>query len=333
MSLRALEALSRIKSKIEGGIYKYENCTCYCGSEDSILLAEMDRYGNYYPLVICKKCGIIRCNPRLTNESYIDLYSYEYRTLFGDKDKDKDELYKLWTQKARKVHDFITKNIPLPSNAVIFDIGCNMGTMLLPFHIDGHVVLGVDYGMEHIEYGKKRAGLNLEVGGIKQLKKFGHKADLIILNHVFEHFLDIDKELREIREIMKSDAYLYVSVPGTFWWIENNCRGNIMELLQNAHAWQFSLTSLRYVMECSGFEFIVGNEEILSIFKKTSTLKRNRQETEVGEFEEVVRYLKHIEKRNLPKYFIIEILEILGLKNCLRKFYHCLKSRNRQKRI
>lgn len=59
---------------------------------------------------------------------------------------------------------------------------------------------------------------------------------MIIMNHVFEHILDIDDELKKIQGIIKPDAYIYISVPGTFWWIENICSNNIMGLLTNAHA-------------------------------------------------------------------------------------------------
>lgn len=211
MSLLALESKIRVQEKIKNLFYKYEDCDCFCGSKDSVLLSDMDRYGIYYPFVICKNCGIMRANPRMTEGSYIDFYAYEYRQLYGDNDIDKEELYKTRVNQAQEVHDFITTLITLPRNAVVFDIGCNMGTMLLPFYQGGCEVMGVDYGLEYIEYGKKKTGLKLEIGGSELLKEFGKKADLIILNHVFEHFLNIDEELKQVRDILKPDAYIYIS--------------------------------------------------------------------------------------------------------------------------
>ena len=129
MSSLALESLHRVRRKIKDGTYKFEFRPCYCGSEDSILLAEMDRYGNYYPFVLCRRCGIMRANPRLTNESYIDFYTNEYRTLYGDSDRDKEELYLSRVKQSKEVFDFISDHIKLPPNGVVFDIGCNMGTI------------------------------------------------------------------------------------------------------------------------------------------------------------------------------------------------------------
>lgn len=317
MSHLALESQARIKAKIKEGLYKYQRCQCFCGIEDSMLLAQMDRYGNYYPFVICKRCGLIRANPRLTEEAYTDFYSYEYRMLYGDYDKDKDELWLNKMNQAKIAYDFINNHIKLPQKAVVFDIGCNMGTMLLPFYENGHETIGVDYGTDFIEYGRRKIGLKLEIGGVEKLKDFGKKADLVILNHVLEHFLDIENELNAIKEVMRPDAFIFIALPGTFWWIKNICLGNIMSLLQNAHTWQFSLNSLRYVMEWCGFELVYGNEEIRAIFK-VSNIFRNKRTIQQDEFRKVLSYLKNTERRYLPKFYMIKFLELLGIKGIIK---------------
>lgn len=169
MSRISLAAQSRIKEKIDNGDYKYEKVACLCGNEDSLFLADMDGYGNYYPFVICKRCGIMRANPRLTEESYMDFYTYDYRALSGDDDTDREELYKSRIKQARDVYSFISRYVHLQPGAVVFDIGCNMGTMLLPFYEIGCEVIGVDYGVDYIEYGRKKTGLMLEIGGIEKI--------------------------------------------------------------------------------------------------------------------------------------------------------------------
>ncbi|MFC1580606.1 class I SAM-dependent methyltransferase [Thermodesulfobacteriota bacterium] len=319
MSVAASEAKSRVRENIRSGKYKYENCGCYCGSEDAVLISEIDAYGNYYPLVLCKSCGIMRANPRWRKQDYVDFYMNEYRPLYGEKEKNNAEWNTLKLKEAKDVYNFITNHVTLPSNSVIFDIGCNKGIMLLPFRNAGSVVKGVDYGAENIEYGIEKMGLDLEVGGVETLRSFGKKADLIILNHVFEHFLNIDEELERIHKVLKTSGYIYISVPGTFWWIENRCRGNIMGLFQNAHTWQFSLETLKYVMECNGFKLLFGNDKILSIFKCSSAMPRTRDSRPKGEFDKAIKYLNHKEKKYLPKYLIIKIIEALGLRNRARK--------------
>jgi len=312
MSGIALESKKRVDDKIKSGFYRYENNPCYCGNDDDILFAERDWFGNYYPFVMCKRCGIGRASPRLAEESYVDFYTHEYRTLYGDNDRDKEELYGLRIKQAQDVYNFIGKHITLPESALVFDIGCNMGTMLLPFYNNGCRVMGVDYGIEYIDFGRKRTGLRLEAGGVDRLMDFGEKADLIILNHVFEHFFDIDKELKKIRQLLKPSAHIYISVPGTFWWIKNRCSGDILALLQNAHIWQFSQETLKYVMETSDFQLVFGNEEVSAIYKNVDLVRRKRSDIPRDEFEKISKYLISMERKHLLKRSIIKPLEMLG---------------------
>jgi 2-polyprenyl-3-methyl-5-hydroxy-6-metoxy-1,4-benzoquinol methylase len=308
LSAAAAGSKKRVEDKIASGVYEYVPQACYCGSREETLLSETDSYGIYYPLVICRKCGIVRANPRLSEESYIDLYAKEYRTLYGDDDIDKEELFNIRLKQADQVYGFITSAVKLPRGGVVYDVGCNMGTMLLPFHKAGFETYGVDYGVPYIEYGRAKTGLDLEAGGIEKLRK-RKKADLVILNHVFEHFMDLGKELRDIREITNPGCYLYVAVPGTFWWVRNICNGDPLGMFQNAHTWQFSLRSLKYVMECCGFEFVSGNDEVRAVFRKRETSLRVREDVPVGEFGRVLKYLKAASRRSYFRSAAARILK------------------------
>jgi 2-polyprenyl-3-methyl-5-hydroxy-6-metoxy-1,4-benzoquinol methylase len=248
----------------------------------------------------------------MTRESYAKFYANEYRTLYGDNDMSKEKLFQLRVAQGKELCKIITRIIPIAKDSVVFDIGCDTGTMLIPFHDSGCKVMGVDYGTDDINLGKKMTGLNLQVGGIEKLKEYPEKADLIILNHVLEHFIDIDQELGLIKDVMKDSAYIYVSIPGTFWWIKNVCGYNTMGVLQNAHTWQFSLSTLTYIMNCCGFELVYGNEKIQSIFKKSSSAVRKLENTPKGEYKRVYGYLMRLE---LIKNIIVK----LGLKKAALK--------------
>jgi len=304
LSAAAAGSKKRVEDKIASGEYKYVPQACFCGSDGGMLLSETDSYGIYYPLVICRKCGIIRADPRLSEDSYIDFYAKEYRTLYGDDDIDKDALFNIRLKQADQVYGFISSAVKLPPKGIVFDIGCNMGTMLLPFHKAGFETYGIDYGVPYIEYGRAKTGLDLEAGGIEKLRK-RKKADLVIMNHVFEHFLDPWKELKDIREVTNPGCYLYVAVPGTFWWVKNICnkteQNSPLGMFQNAHTWQFSLRSLRYVMECGGFEFVCGNDEVRAVFRKRETSLRVREDAPAGEFGRVLKFLKAAGRRS---YFL-----------------------------
>lgn len=307
-----------VEEKIIRGKYLFEDLPCFCGSHEDVLISEVDRHGFYYPVVICSRCGLIRANPRMTREAYNEFYTHEYRDVYGEGDEEIGRLFEYRLEQSKRNYNYFKNYVNLSTNAVVFEIGCDFGTMLLPFIEDGCDAYGCDYGIKHIEYGRERTGLrNLFVGGSEKLRETGKKADLVIVNHVLEHFLDLEKELGVIREIMNPDASIYIAVPGTFWWIENACGGNIMGLLQNAHAYQFSLNLLQYVMECCGFELIHGNEEIRSFFKLSNVLREKSMVPDT-EFKKTMVYLEKLERKYLLKSYMIKPLEILGVKDMIK---------------
>ncbi len=255
--------INRVKTKLVSGEYATEDVACFCGATNGVVVAHRDRYGITHRMVLCLECSIIYANPRMTEESYHKFYNNEYRLIYDglefakQENKDKIFAYRCGLGQGYSFYSFIQHFDIKPK--VVFEIGCNMGSWLLPFKEDGADVYGVDYGIENVEYGKTR-GINLIAGGIDELIKMGKKADLVILNHVLEHFLDIESELNKIRELLSSDGYLFISVPGLY-------STDLLKLFQNAHTYQFYSQSLSYVMNCCGFEEYYMDEMITSIWK------------------------------------------------------------------
>ena len=77
----------QIERKIEEGVYSFEEVPCcVCGGRNFEILSEKDRYGLYVRVVICKDCGLIQTNSRMTQESYNQFYKLEYWKFYtGDK--------------------------------------------------------------------------------------------------------------------------------------------------------------------------------------------------------------------------------------------------------
>ncbi|MCX5696389.1 MAG: class I SAM-dependent methyltransferase [Candidatus Omnitrophica bacterium] len=310
-----IETKHSFEKKINEKIYNFEDCDCFCGYRNDILLADRDWFGLYYPIVICKECGLIRANPRLDFLSYKEFYDNEYRKLYGEGDVEKNILWEQKVAQGQGVFDYIIPK--LPSNIkVVYEIGCNMGSTLSVFKTENFEVAGVDFGSENIEYGRRISGIDdLFVGGIPELlkKKSEKSADLVILNHVFEHLLDLEKELLDIRSLLRPGGYLFISVPGTFWWIKNICKDNILGLLQNAHTFQFSLASLSYVLNCAGFEMVSGDETIRAIFRMDQKF-RKRGSPPKNEYSRIIRYFKQEEAK-----YAFRLAVLNGIKNLLRK--------------
>ena len=77
------EMKKQIDLKVAQRIYQFESVSCpICNGENFETLSQKDRYGLYLNVVICKQCGLIQANPRMTKKSYEAFYNCEYTKLY-----------------------------------------------------------------------------------------------------------------------------------------------------------------------------------------------------------------------------------------------------------
>ena len=213
---------------------------------------------------MCKECGVLYANPRMTEETYAQFYANEYRQIYDRPDETADEQSERGEKAAQALQDYLTEKHQCKP-AVVFDIGCNAGGWLKPFQDAGAEVHGVDYGPERVAIGQAQ-GRNIEVGSIETLEVMGKQADLIIMNHVLEHATNIESTLLRVRGLLKADGMLYVALPGLYM-------ADLDTVFQNAHPWQFTAETLAYVMECCGFEEVRADHTIVSLWKKSAVFR------------------------------------------------------------
>ena len=208
LSKRQIASRERIIEECDSLLshYQFETYPCECGAtEESFeVLAEKDRYGLDVKTVMCRKCGLMMTNPRMTQESYDYFYDTEYGFLYRNQDVMDEEYFQDRVLAGKSIYNFVTKYSECELKEVL-EIGCAAGGILQYFKEQGCNVTGVDLGSSYIEFGKKK-GLNLLNCHSKELVSQGKKYDLIILNHVFEHFLDIEGELAVIKELLSENG-------------------------------------------------------------------------------------------------------------------------------
>ena len=82
-----LEIKKKVQIDIIKGVYQLEFVSCeICDSMEFQVLSEKDRFGFKLRFVICRKCGLIQLNPRLTEKSSALFYDQDYRKLYHGKD-------------------------------------------------------------------------------------------------------------------------------------------------------------------------------------------------------------------------------------------------------
>lgn len=324
-----------VKKKISNKEFKYEKlkeCPT-CKSNQKIKISEYDRYGFPYKSNLCKGCGLIYTSPRFNQESYIKFYNYNYRNIYSEGGT-KDKFYQNQVVKGIKVFSFLSNHIDLKRIKNILEVGSGMGGILAPFKEKGKKVLGVDYGSEYVNYGNGK-GINSTLGGIKNIKKT--KFDLIIYCHVFEHILDLDNELNEIKKRLSKRGVLYIEVPG-IKALGENYRNDLNRYLQNAHTYNFSLITLCNVLNKNGFKLKFGNERVESIFVYSGKPQEivNEYKTILNQLNNYaainIKYLMSIKYvKNITIAFLRKI-KLYGLIESLRNFLIIYNFSNLKKR-
>ena len=319
----------RIENNVKTKRYLFEKIKCIvCGSDDFQQLSGKDRVGLCTSIVICKKCGLILTNPRMTQKSYNDFYDKEYRRIQCGEASAKKYFLSQY-ERGKNVYRFV-KNITGTSlkNKFVVEIGTGAGGILKYFKDHDNEVYGNDLGSEYISFGRSQ-GINLEVGTVSKLKNLKQKPDLVIYSHVVEHLLDPIAEFKKLKKFMKKDSLLYIEVPG----IRNIPYSSAMDFLrfiQLAHVFHFTLTSLNNCLQKAGFEFIKGSEEICALYK----LKPGKPSKDgfKDDYKESMHFLNKLEKdRSNPfnpliiKSKLYDIIRKTPLISVARKLYSVLR--------
>jgi 2-polyprenyl-3-methyl-5-hydroxy-6-metoxy-1,4-benzoquinol methylase len=324
---------NQIEKKIKNGEYRFERASCFvCGKKDFDSLSAKDRYGLPHSVVICKNCGLIQTNPRMSQKSYNNFYKEEYRKLYNGENLSIEEYFNFQQKRGQKIYQYLTDNLKLRLKKLkILEIGTGVGGILQYFKEQNNDVFGIDLGSEYINFGKNKYGLNLENGTITNAK-IPWTPDIVIYSHTLEHILNPIEELNKLRVIINKNAYLYIEAPGVKNLLHSDGT-DFLRSLQNAHVYYFTLTTLKNALCKSGYNFIYGDEFIHSIFKPS--LKMLNNNIYKNDYNEAISFLKKMEWfRFLPtfhnmqyygKYFLIIFLKAVGFYNIGRILYRKVK--------
>jgi 2-polyprenyl-3-methyl-5-hydroxy-6-metoxy-1,4-benzoquinol methylase len=150
-------------------------------------------------------------------------------------------------------------------DGTLLDLGCGEGFFLDFFQREGWDVEGVDYSDEGILKRFPNLSAKVQVGdvmdNIGQLIRTRKKYDLITCNNVLEHVLDPANILKQVRQLLKSDGLLRISVPNDFSPIQ----GEIVDrqfadenywVTVPDHLNYFNADSLATTMKESGFRLM-----------------------------------------------------------------------------
>lgn len=288
----------KIQYKIDNGIYKLIETPCLCGKSDDLVISETDRYGLRLNTVICKNCGLLRSNPRLDDNSLGKFYENEYRDLYmGPEYVNMNTYLTNMIDRGREIIDIITKQLQIKLQGMeVLEIGCSAGGILVPFLEAGASVKGLDYDRRYLDYGNNHnPALNLQSGGIESLKNETKKYDLILINHVLEHLSDPKRAIQLIKNSLKNNGMLYISVPelknSKYYFSPSK---SFLGSLHIAHLYHFTEKALKNLLN----EFVVMyiDNEIRSLFRIKRNTEANLKTNMFSEYNDNIAFITNHEK-------------------------------------
>ncbi len=227
-----------------------------CGErETATLFVGTDRrFGapGEYPVVQCTSCGLVRLNPRPTQDALNDLYETHYPSeVVGAPDLGLPRwqpLRRLWHRVAGNYTDRLIAR----ASGTVLDVGCAYGKFLLPLKQKGCEVYGVEVNPRCVEF-CRAAGLSVSSGTIEEAQVADASLDCVILSQVLEHVGSPTRTLKAIHRILKPGGRVFVFCP--------NGEGYLRDLFgKNWHGWHipfhlyvFTRQTVARVAEEAGF--------------------------------------------------------------------------------
>ena len=295
LTQQQLQLVSEFNDSVKSGAIKFEIVPCLCGNTEFDLVASVDRYGMLQNTVLCTKCGLIFSNPRMTTDEYVNFYSTDlYRKCYGGDDY--IELYKakFTLETGKHIFDEINKVKSITKRSIVLEFGAGGGWNLLPFIKAGADVVGMDYSPTLVNLGKEY-GINMIQGSLSDIRG---KFDVIILNHVAEHFLDFAGSLKMLANHLAKDAIIYIAVP--------NILNFGMGQLQNAHTYYFDPKTFKHYCNSAGLKIKhVGSAEVIHMFGIfCSSIDCDYSDFLQNHYEEILKSLRYTRFKEYTKLFL-----------------------------
>ncbi len=216
-----------------------------CGGAESSLFDRRSFHQQEITNRVCKACGLVYQDPRMSAAELDLFYQAEYRLIYqGQEDPSPKDLA---VQRGRAAAALEFTKGRLPQITRHLDIGCSAGLFLQAFQqAYGCQPCGVEPGRAYREYAR-RQGLAV-VAGLEELPVDQRDSyDLVSMMHVLEHIPNPIEYLARLREMhVKPEGRLLLEVPNLY----------AHDSFETAHLFSFSAQTLAQTVMKAGYEVL-----------------------------------------------------------------------------
>ncbi len=210
-----------------------------------------------FTVVKCRSCGLMRTNPRPTQDAISAYYPDDYGPYIGTRVPNAIPKRAVWVRKILKPlisRLFNSKGTFLPSikPGKMLEIGCASGSYL-------HQMAGQGWKVQGIEFSEKAAksatalGYQVYVGSLETAPNPDEAFDLIVGWMVLEHLHDPIACLKKLRVWAKPNAWLALSVPNAGSIEFRIFRDKWYALQLPTHLYHYTPTTIETVLSSAGW--------------------------------------------------------------------------------
>lgn len=281
---------------------KHEHVPCpLCGAEKDTVLATRGYPGIPVQNVICRGCGLIRIDPRMTPEGYADFYQedfFEYLNPFSrpayieEIEHTTDDSYE--TPSKRLILPYIRDYVK--EGGHVLDVGAGFGQMLYILSKQkGVSFVGLEPDPGSRSLAKEKIGIDLKDMLVEQfLETDTGTFDFIFMEQVFEHLLSPLDTLTKLAKILKQEGVIYIGVPNAY-----DPQVPMALFYQLAHTYNYTPATLRKFADKAGLKVISVRDplgtplEVLLAHRDSSYAEEKEERMQQGsDWQDVARRLK-----------------------------------------
>ena len=236
--------------------YEKQQCNL-CGGSNSDVLETRDRNGLPVTSCICRGCGLIFINPRMTAQWYEEYYKYEYRrqmARFRGRIEAVSDLDTLFNTSKKHGATLATQLRSQWPQGLTIEVGSSAGGVLSGIQeVLGVEVLGIEPSPEEAEYANGR-GIRTHTAAIESFSADVPKAAAVLCTQSLNHFLNPRYFFEWAYRALSTEGILILEVMNfrhvfkRFGWMPR--------AIQIDHTFMFVPEVLSDFVTCAGFDVV-----------------------------------------------------------------------------
>lgn len=255
---------------------KQEEVLCaLCGTDDFYVLSEVSKNKLPVRTCLCKRCGLIYLNPRMTTEGYDNYYKYFYRqdrSMIKGRDEAEEEksfqsARKFGRALAQRLKSFIQPGLTV-------DVGSSTGGVLFGIReiLPSADAFGIEPSVSEAEFANKK-GVKTEQTLFENFRGDDLAASTVLCVKSLNHLLKPRAFFEWARRTLKKDGYLILAVKNFRQQVYR--AGALEHAIQIDHPYMFVPETLRRFVESAGFDVVY---EDVDEKKSKAELVRKKEE-------------------------------------------------------